>query len=325
MHKLYLLIITCFASLLSSNAQKEKTDARDILSQINIDSTTLLRNVAKSACNCVDSVNTATVENKKKREAIAACIDKEVSAYELALQLLNTLKASGGEKTIYISDKKSDQYKHYYYEIERRLKDSCEVLNKALNTNDETSEKSFSENPKAKEAYNKGVKMLEQNKYADAIPWFEKAVETDPEFVFAWDNLGVCYRRTGKYEKAEAAYKASLKIEPSGKTPLQNLPIVYKMQNKNNEAIAAYKDLLKYYPDDPEVYYGISLIYYDNLKDMEKALDNMCKAYNIYVEQKSAFRSDAEKVINMIYSQMKKDNKEDLFYKILKENNISSN
>jgi hypothetical protein len=51
----------------------------------------------------------------------------------------------------------------------------------------------------------------------------------------------------------------------------------------------------------------------------------MCKAYNIYVAQKSPYRSDAEQVIKNIYGQMKKENKEDQFNKILKDNNIRSN
>jgi hypothetical protein len=57
---------------------------------------------------------------------------------------------------------------------------------------------------------------------------------------------------------------------------------------------------------------------------MEKALSYMCKAYNIYVKQKSPFRTDAENVINIIYKQMKKDNKEEAFNRILAENNIKT-
>jgi hypothetical protein len=51
----------------------------------------------------------------------------------------------------------------------------------------------------------------------------------------------------------------------------------------------------------------------------------MCKAYNLYIENKSPYRSDAEKVINLIYSQMKKENKEEDFYRVLKENKIKGN
>jgi hypothetical protein len=48
----------------------------------------------------------------------------------------------------------------------------------------------------------------------------------------------------------------------------------------------------------------------------------MCKAYNLYIEQKSPYRTDAEKIINIIYSEMKKQGKENRFVEILKENNI---
>ncbi|MGH1516326.1 hypothetical protein [Chryseobacterium sp. JK1] len=63
-------------------------------------------------------------------------------------------------------------------------------------------------------------------------------------------------------------------------------------------------------------------IYFANLKDHEKALDYTCKAYRIYNEQKSPYRSDAEAVISRIYKDMKEENKIDKFKEILKSNNI---
>ncbi|MFB3389754.1 hypothetical protein [Flavobacterium sp. LAR06] len=62
-----------------------------------------------------------------------------------------------------------------------------------------------------------------------------------------------------------------------------------------------------------------------HLNDPEKGLDNMCKAYNLYIEQKSPYRADAEKIIQMIYADLKKVGKEDTFDKILATNNIKSN
>ena len=45
----------------------------------------------------------------------------------------------------------------------------------------------------------------------------------------------------------------------------------------------------------------------------------MCMAYNLYVAQKSGYRSDAVRVIQMIYAEMKKQGKEETFNKILSE------
>ena len=327
MKKAFALTACLAVSILLFAQKKKKKDAeleKELLEQLN--SKTFLNQFGPHACACIDSVDNAEKDKKKKMDAFSTCIDEQVGPYQLSQSLLSSLKSGEKNQTINISyDKNSNTYKSYYYEIERWLMDSCSTLKDAISSNDEAREKSYSDNPEASAAYNKGVELLKKEKYAECIPHFEKAVNIDPEFAFAWDNLGICYRRTGNLEKAEAAYKASLKVDPAGKTAMQNLAVVYQMQKKDDEAIATYKDIVKYYPGDPEVYYGIGLVYFNNKKDMENALDNMCKAYNIYVQQKSAYRSDAEKVINLIYMQMKKDNKEEKFNQILKDNNIKSN
>ena len=88
------------------------------------------------------------------------------------------------------------------------------------------------------------------------------------------------------------------------------------------KAIDAYLDLDKVYPNDAEVYYGIGQVYYDHLKDNEKALDYIAKAYTIYTTQKSPYRSDAEAIIGYVYKKMKDEGKTDKFKEILKKNNI---
>ena len=329
-----LLLLFCFDLSLSTFSQKG-TDttvikgqaAKDLVKKIGFDSTTFLKEISREACACIDSVDKTENDKNKKNEGIVSCIDKEVTAYQLSLKLLNSMKGITNDQTINIAtDKNSDEYKKYYYDIERWLLDSCRVLKKAISSNDDKkSEKSLSNNTDAVNAYNTGVEFLQKEQYTEGIPWFEKAVKIDSVFAFAWDNLAICYRKTNQLEKAESAYKFSLRIDSSGKTALQNLPVVYMMQKRDDEAIAAYKNFLQYYSDDPEVYYGLALVYFNNKKDMENALYNICKAYNIYVDQKSPFRSDAEKVINIIYAQMKKENKEDIFNKILKENHIKPN
>jgi tetratricopeptide (TPR) repeat protein len=147
-------------------------------------------------------------------------------------------------------------------------------------------------------------------------------LKIDPKFAFAWDNIGICYRRLENYDKALEAYQNSLKIDPNGTMPLQNIAIVYQYKKQYDKAIAAYEKLGEIDKDNPEIYYGIGNIYATYLLDYEKGLSNMCKAYNLYIKQKSPFRTDAEKLINGIYREMKLQGKEARFAEILKENNI---
>ncbi|MES1181676.1 MAG: tetratricopeptide repeat protein, partial [Flavobacterium sp.] len=172
--------------------------------------------------------------------------------------------------------------------------------------------------------YNKGIEYVNKEKYEDAIPYFKKAVSIDPKFAFAWDNLGISYRKTSQYDKALEAYNKSLEIDPEGKMPLQNIPVVYQYLEQYDKALDAYDNLLKVSPNDPETFYGKGLIYTYYKKDHEKALAMMCKAYNLYATMNSPYRVDAQKIIQTLYSEMKKDGKEETFNKILKENNIST-
>ena len=203
--------------------------------------------------------------------------------------------------------------------------ENCISLNEKIKNNEEQSNKSFSKNQKAIDLYSKGTDELKKDNFKKAIEYFEKALKIDPEFVFAWDNLGVSYRNLDNYDKAIESYEKSLEIDPKGITPLQNIAVVYQYKKEYQKAIISYQKLAEIDSNNPEIYYGIGQIYALYLNDYEKGLDNMCKAYNMYIEQKSPYRTDAEKVINLIYSEMKKQGKEDNFNEILKSNNISQN
>lgn len=293
----------------------------------------LLAELSENSCKCIDSIH---VSNKAKDEIakeINRCIMPQVGAYQLGKKLmdLDSLKETAvekdGKKEINISlalDENSKEYKEIYYEIERYLMDSCKAIKDKIAANDKQSKKSMSDNPKALELYYKGVDESKSENHEKAIDYFEKAIAIDPEFAFAWDNIGITYRKLGNYDKALNAYKRSLEIDPNGLMPLQNIAIVYRFKKDYDNAIAAYNRLAEIDKDNPEVYFGIGQIYAAFINDYEKGLDHMCKAYNLYIKQKSPYRTDAEKIIQFIYSEMKKKGKEDRFFEILKEHNISS-
>ena len=209
--------------------------------------------------------------------------------------------------------------------MERYMMSNCTSLKEKIASNEKQSAKSFSDNKKAIEYYNKGMDQSKNENFEKAIEYFEKAVKEDSEFAFAWDNLGINYRRLNNYDKAIECYKKSLELDPKGLMPLQNIAIVYQYKKEYNKAIEAYEKLAEIDKNNPEIYYGIGNVYATNLKDYEKGLENMCKAYNLYVYLKSPYRADAEKIISLIYVEMKKQGKEEKFNQILKDNNITQN
>lgn len=292
----------------------------------------LLAELSENSCKCIDSIR---VSNKAKNDIakeINRCITPQVGAYQLGVKLMNldilndTAVEKDGKKEINISlalDENSKEYKEVYYEIERYLMDNCKAIKDKIASNDKHGKKSLSEDPKALELYYKGVDESKSENHQKAIDYFEKAIAIDPEFAFAWDNIGISYRKLGNYDKALNAYKRSLEIDPTGLMPLQNIAIVYRFKKEYENAIAAYNRLAEIDKDNPEIYFGIGQIYAAFLNDYEKGLDNMCKAYNLYIKQKSPYRADAEQIIQLLYTEMKKNGKEDKFFQILKAHNIS--
>src|SRR5450432_1148778 len=282
----------------------------------------LLEELSAGACKCIDSINVTDKSREEVTKEINKCIDAETGAYQLAAKLMgaNDMKPDSvgkdGKKKINISintNKNSDEYKQYYYEIERYLMSSCGPLKDKIATNEKQSAKSFSENPEALDLYSKGINESKKENYESAIKYFEKAIKIDPEFAFAWDNMGISYRKLNNYDKAIECYKKSPEIDPKGLMPLQNIAVVYQYKKEYQHAIDAYLKLAELDKNNPEIYFGIGQIYAGYLSDFEKGLDNMCMAYNLYTEQKSPYRTDAEKLIKYIYAEMKKQAKEDVF------------
>jgi tetratricopeptide (TPR) repeat protein len=288
-----------------------------------IDTSKFLSQSGEDACKCIDSISVSEKGSNEISKEIAGCIHKEVESYQLALKIYHNM-VDGGNVISLNTEKDSREYKRYYFEIESWLRDSCKSLNKIVDSDNKESEVSVSKNESAMAAYNRGVEAMEKEQNKDAADYFATAVSLDSMFAFAWDNLGLSYRKLGKYDEALAAYKKSLSIDPKGKLPLQNIPVVYEYKKDYDKALEAYLSIHDIYPDDPEAWYGSGRIYIYYKEDFEKALDNMCKAYNIYTKTNSPYRVDAEKQINYIYSKMKAAGNEKLFNKILKENHIST-
>ena len=294
----------------------------------------LLKQFADNGCKCVDSINPFGMSKVEIAQEISACISKQAGAYQMSSKLMGVddltedAEIVDGKKQINISvnlNENSEEYKKFYYELERYMMANCSSLEEKISSNEILSSKSLSENERAMEFYSKGLKEVKKENYEKAVEYFGKAVKEDPEFAFAWDNLGVNYRRLNNFDKAIECYTKSLEIDPNGLMPLQNIAVAYQYKKEYSKAIEAYEKLAKIDKNNPEVYYGIGNVYASSLNDYEKGLDNMCKAYNLYIELKSPYRADAEQMINIIYTEMKKQGKEKEFNKILKANNISQN
>ncbi|MEG4229189.1 CHAT domain-containing tetratricopeptide repeat protein [Microcoleus sp. N9_A2] len=105
------------------------------------------------------------------------------------------------------------------------------------------------------ELYNQGRKFYYAGDLEGAIAAFEKALEIDPKFHDAWNNLVVTWNKRGnilknlgRYTEAEAAYNKALEIDPKFHFAWNNLGCTLNDLGRNTEAMGAYKTALKFDP-----------------------------------------------------------------------------
>jgi len=254
--------------------------------------------VSNDACECISQIEASS---DAKNDNISDCITKS----------LETKK--GNETNV----KNDISYKM----VETYLVQHCKPLKELAFTENKKFKYASSDNVLAQLAYDDGMEYINEGDTENAIQKFSKAVEIDPNFAFAWDNLGISYRKNKQYENAIAAYLKSLEIYPEGRLPLLNIAITYNLNQQYTEAVTHYEKFIDIFSDDPEGYYGLGLILYT--QDQEEAgLDNLIRAYTIYTSQNSPYRADAAKKIGYMYKDLKNQDKLEVFQKVADKYNL---
>lgn len=314
------LIVLFFSIFAFSQAQEKALN-----DSINITIEKIKKEIAEKSCKCIDSIKDEIINKKRKEnlDGINNCIKEYNGAYLLGKKLASIDKTKSSSNININLNEKSKEYIDAKRELENYLMTNCESLKFVMNSNDKVSEKSLSDNDIARDYYTKGVNESNNKNYAKAIEYYQLAVKEDDNFPFAWDNIGYCNRQLGNYDEAIEAYKKSISLDSSSFMPRQNLAVAYTYKKEYQKAIETFEDAKKIDDKNPEIYYGIGQIYYQYLHEYEKSLDYMCKAFNLYIEINSPYRSDAENIIKYNYNELKKLGKEDKFYEIMKANNIN--
>jgi len=93
------------------------------------------------------------------------------------------------------------------------------------------------DNQDAADAYNAGLKYVQQDDYEHAALSFQKAIQCDPNFGDAYYNLGSLYEHFGDYETAIKAYEQVVAIEPRDYATTLKLANLYYALNMDDQAL----------------------------------------------------------------------------------------
>jgi len=169
--------------------------------------------------------------------------------------------------------------------------------------NDEITGYNGTENPEALRHYNSALDAFRANKPEEAVSFYKMAIQEDPRFVEAYDNLGRVYRGMNMPDSAIYYYDKSLELFPKGEFANQNKAIVYFYEEDYDKAIEQYEHMIDILPESPEGYYGLAQVYLQTL-DLEDAITSIDKAIELYIKKESPILSDGYVTKALIYARM---------------------
>lgn len=106
---------------------------------------------------------------------------------------------------------------------------------------------------------------------------YRQLLAAHPDYVDAWNNLGVLLQRDGRGTDALECFDRLVALEPSGARGQANRGVVLKALGRNEEAIAAYRASLASEPDNDSAHGNLGNLLFD-LKRFSEALPHYAAA-----------------------------------------------
>ena len=92
--------------------------------------------------------------------------------------------------------------------------------------------------------FNRGLAYYNRGQLEQSIAEYQKAIQINPNFAQARNNLGNVYYNQSKLEEAVVEYQRAIAINPNYAKAHYNLGVVYHQQGKLEEAIVQYQQAM---------------------------------------------------------------------------------
>lgn len=134
--------------------------------------------------------------------------------------------------------------------------------------------------PRAADLHSKAMSELKKNRLGPAEELLRQAVEADPKFAGAFNDLGALLMQQGKYAEAEKTLSQALQADPKSIYALLNLGITLNHLGKFSEAIETLREALRLEPHlvTAHLHLGIALVETDQFQEAGAELTRALKS-----------------------------------------------
>lgn len=79
-----------------------------------------------------------------------------------------------------------------------------------------------------------GIEVARKDLWREALYRWQRAVEIDPTYAAAYNNLAVAYERLGEFDKAREAYERAVELEPDNLMIQQNYDLFREINDRTS-------------------------------------------------------------------------------------------
>ncbi len=113
----------------------------------------------------------------------------------------------------------------------------------------------------AERLYSQGLAQLSRDDFAKALPYFERAVETAPNYAEAWYQAGFCYGVLGRHYEALKAARQAARLRPDWAQVYVNIGASSFALGQFKDAVEAYRQAIRLDDDNAEAQYSLGLTF----------------------------------------------------------------
>jgi Flp pilus assembly protein TadD len=81
-----------------------------------------------------------------------------------------------------------------------------------------------------------GIAVAQKGLWKEALYRWERAIQLDPTYAAAYNNLAIAYEQTGEFDKALKAYEKAVEIEPDNLLIRQNYDLFKEINDRSRRA-----------------------------------------------------------------------------------------